>query len=755
MRLGAKPAIVVFIVAWMCAACGQGNTASPVAGNTAEVQASVTDVSAPVGCQGKADCAALEDGNPCNGTLYCDKGDGKCKINPASVVDCTASKDTACRQNRCNPSDGQCELKNVAQSKPCDDGEPCTVETRCDKGECIGKSVCACKKDGDCAGREDGDLCKGTLYCDTSEVPYGCKVNPSTRVDCSDAKDTACSQAACDPKLGKCAMSAVADDTGCTSDWLACTKDSCQTGMCKAAGSGDDCQCANDAECQALDTNKCDGTMYCNLTKRVCEPVPASAVYCPMLYQGPCVQNVCNTKTGQCEVKTLADGAACDDGTKCGDKTGCVAGKCVAKASKCQCKSSADCVAHEDGDPCNGILYCDKAKGECVVNPGTIVECPPGDQDACRSNQCDKKTGQCALLPVNDGGPCEYDGTPCTSIDTCVAGKCVKPGDNGCECLEDADCAKFDDGNACNGTLYCDKLAGKCKLNPSTKVVCAKPGTTCLPNRCDKATGVCKPTAKPDGTVCDNDGMACTVDRCKSGTCQLSVPACQCSVEADCAVFDDGNACNGTLVCDASGKQPLCKIDPATTGAKACDDGNACTTDTCDGSTGKCGHASAKDGTVCGIGQGCKAGKCEGSFDPCTATNNDSCDTAIDINKCLGVKMSATLQGKTGWYNKSGNTWRPDAWYLYKPSSSAKLSVKITTTDSKMKFSQVNWKKEAKWACPCKSPVEKCNGYYSGGASCGTGKKSCTFNISVGTTYYIVFYSPSPNTDFTVTFAKK
>jgi hypothetical protein len=42
-------------------------------------------------------------------------------------------------------------------------------------------------------------------------------------------------------------------------------------------------------------------------------------------------------------------------------------------------------------------------------------------------------------------------------------------GTNTCACTNDSDCAKSEDGNLCNGTLYCDKsVAGafECKVNP-------------------------------------------------------------------------------------------------------------------------------------------------------------------------------------------------------------------------------------------------------------------------------------------------
>ncbi len=590
---------------------------SALTDSVVDVSVAKPDAIAPE-CKTKADCAAEEDGDACNGTLYCDKASGLCKVNPTTVVTCSATKDTTCQQNRCNAKSGACEMLAVAQDKPCDDGEPCTPETTCESGQCVGASVCKCQQDGDCISREDGDLCNGTLYCDTGEVPYGCKLNPATVVTCSSAKDTTCAKAACEPKVGKCEMTPVADGTACQADDFDCTKDACQSGACQVGAIAEACGCTSTAACQGLDDDLCDGLMFCNLAKKVCETMPGSAVSCPPLSQGPCMANACNVKTGQCEVQALADGSLCDDGTKCSDKSSCSAGQCVATANKCQCSASADCQAYEDGNLCNGTLYCHKSSGMCVVNPGTVIECQAATGDLCRNNQCDEKTGKCKLVAVKDGTPCEADGTQCTSVDTCVAGKCAQLGDNGCDCVKDADCAKFEDKNLCNGTLYCDLKQGKCLVNPATVVVCAKGGTACAPNTCQAKDGTCKPTPKADGLACDKDGLSCSVDTCQSGKCAPSANKCLCWVAGDCAPFEDGDACNGTMFCNKAGKQPVCQLNPATVVQCKAAAAGACLADVCDAKDGKCKPAptnagkSCDDGNVCTGGDVCAAGMCAG-----------------------------------------------------------------------------------------------------------------------------------------------
>jgi hypothetical protein len=73
-----------------------------------------------------------------------------------------------------------------------------------------------------------------------------------------------------------------------------------------------------------------------------------------------------------------------------------------------------------------------------------------------------------------------------------------------------------------------------------------------------------------------NDGKACTLDVCVAGACVFD-PA---PIGSSCA---DDDACNGDETCDASA---VCQ-DGA---PKLVDDGDSCTTDTCDGATGLVSH---------------------------------------------------------------------------------------------------------------------------------------------------------------------
>ena len=151
-------------------------------------------------CANDADCKPLDDGNPYTGALYCDKSAGgktsadpkvwKCLTNPASVVLCNKSGDSACIKNQCAAKTGKCHKTVLADGKLCDDGHACTVN------RCIAGSGC---------------------------------VNKAFSVLCDDGN--ACTDDSC--ALGKgCVHTARTDGTACD-DGQPCTTDACQKGACK------------------------------------------------------------------------------------------------------------------------------------------------------------------------------------------------------------------------------------------------------------------------------------------------------------------------------------------------------------------------------------------------------------------------------------------------------------------------------------------------------------------------------------------
>ena len=204
------------------------------------------------------------------------------------------------------------------------------------------------------------------------------------------------------------------------------------------------------------------------------------------------------------------------------------------------CQQSSDCAAQEDGNLCNGSLYCDLVSAKCAINPATVVTCPTDLDTTCAKAACAPATGKCALKAVKDGSLCS-DGQKCTEGDVCIGGLC-SAGEDICVCKFNADCAVQEDGNQCNGTLFCNKATGKCQLNPATVVTCPSvDDTACTKNQCQPKTGKCAKTNAAANLPCD-DGNPCTPNEaCQSGQCLATANTCECAKDADCLAKDDGN----------------------------------------------------------------------------------------------------------------------------------------------------------------------------------------------------------------------
>jgi hypothetical protein len=110
------------------------------------------------GCLTDADCEDAEDFDLCNGTLICDLTDfpdTKCMVDPATVVHCDTSMDTACTKTLCEEGSGQCELTHLEAGAPCWGPEACYGQWSCDgAGDCDAEPV-DCHDDNQCTD----DLC--------------------------------------------------------------------------------------------------------------------------------------------------------------------------------------------------------------------------------------------------------------------------------------------------------------------------------------------------------------------------------------------------------------------------------------------------------------------------------------------------------------------------------------------------------------------------------------------------------------------
>ncbi len=674
-------------------ACDDGNTCT--SGTTCNEQGQCAGGANSCGCSSIKDCAAFDDGDPCNGTLYCNAETKGCQVLPSSVVICDPSGDGPCTQTVCAPSTGTCVSVPEADATACDDGNACTKGEACSDGVCKATvNTCQCAIAADCLPYDDGNACNGTLYCDTSALPFTCKVNPASVVSCPKPA-SACQTAACDAKTGACKLADAADGTACDDGNDKTVGDACKAGACVPGTSI--AQCKADTDCAKFeDGDFCNGTLFCNAQTGLCQHNPATVVQCPTVDDTACRKNVCQPKTGLCALIPVAEGLACEDSNACTVGEVCKAGACTPSADLCQCQQDSDCAAKDDGNLCNGTLFCNKQKGTCELAPNTVVTCSKAGDTACSTNQCAPKTGKCAMLAAPDLLPCD-DGDSCTKDEVCVGGSCA--GEKICACQADADCANQEDGNLCNGTLYCNKLKGACEVNPATIKLCPTAGdTTCSKNACEPSSGACKMQPAFNGAACDADGNPCTAnDYCDSGACKAGKSVCGCYVDADCSgkqgddkcivdLYCDKTSytCKPTKVveCDTSGdsacaktacdpKDGQCKtaLQPEGTicgesavcaGAQVCDakgacvpgeasdcdDADACTADACDPKKGCTFTAkdsgACDDGSVCTSADSCKAGQCVGTAKDCSDDSpctDDACDPA---KGCVHLPSQAT-----------------------------------------------------------------------------------------------------------------
>lgn len=535
-------------------------------------------------CAAKSGCVyvqtnkACDDDNLCTDNDLCD-GNGAC-VGLALQASVTCNDNNVCTKDGCDPNklgtDGKTGCFSEAQTGACEDGDPCTNGDGCTDGKCVGGgNICACLKDEDCAKKEDGDLCNGTLFCNKAKAPYFCEIDPKTLINCDTSKDSTCSKTVCDGKKGECVAKPEPTGKPCDADGSVCTlSDACTLGVC-SPGKGLDCDdgnvCSDDScdakkGCQNLDNfsacedgNLCTKSDTCALGN--CKP--GNKLLCDD--KEGCTFDFCDKKTGTCAHEGAShDGDPCDaDGSVCTAPDNCADGKCAAGKQKvCDdnnlctkdgCDPKSGCTAtfdnqakcDADGKKCTPHDFC--SNGQCKL--GGPKNCDDGN--TCTVDSCDGNTGGCIHKSASlDGETCDADGSLCTEVDKCKAGKCVAGAAPNCddknECTKDSCKPKSgciqdkltetpcDDGDKCTVKDIC--VVGKCggiKLN-------CEDNNPCTNDVCD---GGCKHPVVSNGTNCGT-GKHCVVGKCV-------VASCGDGYVAKGEQCDDGNAnsCDGCEAC--------------------------------------------------------------------------------------------------------------------------------------------------------------------------------------------------------------
>lgn len=389
----------------------------------------------------------------------------------------------------------------------------------------------------------------------------------------------------------------------------ACTRPSGEAGVC-----------ANNVCCQPGCADLRGGCMQCPDDGNEC-----TAEYC---------------RGGVCGTQLVADGVACAGGT-------CAGGKC--------CTGCVDA---------NGACRPGTALGACGAGGGACAPC--SDLNPCTSDVC--LAGRCSNPALANGTSCEADNNRCNGTSTCQAAKCTAGAELDCDdrnpctddscspsggCLHVNNSAPCNDGNTC--TLQDQCRNGACQPG-SGQLVCDD-GEPCSQDACDPIMG-CVSGDLPDGQACD-DGTTCTTaSECRAGKCTGTAGNTQCEdmnpcTRAVCVV--GATACSTVPVPNVD-----CNVDKCMTGqtcnangvcaggtAVVCDDGNPCTDDACDASTGctftnndelPCG-----DGDACTEADHCDAGECVGTAAECAPLDDcheaGACDP--DTGTCSDRRLPA------------------------------------------------------------------------------------------------------------------
>ena len=278
--------------------------------------------------------------------------------------------------------------------------------------------------------------------------------------------------------------------------------------------------------------------------------------------------------------------------------------------------------------------YC-SGKSCLAVNAPAGAACRPVAGDTTCQGACD---GAGACVPLDDPCPfgrevqsCQFAACTFTNATQCVTLDLLAA--TPCSNLDVCEIGNCNDSGQCigSGEVGCDD------------------GNPCTDDVCDANSGAC--IGIPNTKSCDDKNRCTVMDRCVSGTCQGSAPR-------DC---DDGNACTADSCNPDTGcvreKKTCSDSDPCTVDNRCdpvsgecyfpprdCSDNDPCTADSCE-SNGRCRHTplDCDDDDAC-TADSCAEGQCEhgpidcDDGDPCTT---DSCDSAsgcsnVEVEGCVG-----------------------------------------------------------------------------------------------------------------------
>ena len=632
------------------------------AGTSADASA---DDTADAGCTSNGQCT----GGVCvNGTcvaVVCTPADVTC-TDTATLSTCnvtgTAWEPSACGADKvcsggacqtmvCTPGAITCE--NAARLQcapdglswlalPCGNSETC-VQSACKPVVCTpGALIC------------DGLIAK---QCDAQGVGY------DASEDCTNftggCKDGACYNWTCTPNATTCLSpdtreDCAADGTGWTptpcENGTACWNGACLPTVCLPG----QVSCSDSEQALACDHN---GTTFI-----VTASCAASSEVC---LNGACV--ACKPGAHQCNGKTLStcDGTGQWVAADCTDDNKCTQEGCDAIAGTC----TYDGIDCGDGNPCTADS-CDAVEG--CLNVPQSGSC--NGTNVCSAGQCVKPTCQIGdtICSGTSLQTCRADQLGWT-LSTCDGANACK--DNQCKakvCVPDSEFCQGDQIWVCDTTGFapelftdCTTFQGKwgCYGGTCVQQVCAPSSVTC-------ASSTIVSSCKPDGSgytiaLC-GAGTGCLDGECKPVICTAGETLClhdqlvtcnnggtSSTVVQDCA--GDGKICSnqacktcipGGTTC-VGGQLLICNNQGTGTSPFSCDDGDACTLDTCAGDPPLCAHTpnTCDDGNACTNDLCATTSGCTHAPKPGTCDDGSACTTGDNCvgTACVASSVAATV----------------------------------------------------------------------------------------------------------------
>ncbi len=634
---------------------------------------------------------ACADDEPCTLAETCDAAGACVGTWDTGEPSCGCSLDshcsglaTLCLDGLCDATTGTCYTEPKPEPPPCDDGNACTLDDKCQAdGSCAG-TIYTCDDGVSCTDDPCGE---GEGECSHVVLPGFCLIADTCHSDGSVNPEDACqrcvagsatdvwqpnSGGSCDDGDG-CTDADVCDSAGscagtpysCADDGLTCTDAVCGPGEGECTQVIADNTCLIDDECygagESSPTNSC---LTCNPSAN---PTGWTAS------GGDCDDGEPCTKADSCSAgECKGEAYTCSDAYSCTDDVCDGLGGCSFNVQPSACLIAGTCYSDATQNPTNECQHCDVSQSHSAWSGTPIKDCDDGL--GCTTNeQCDGN-GQClsgvsictpawceqsvceatGCVVTLKPGHCKIDDTCYVDGDTHPSNPCQAclaaissddwtasppgPCDDGQECTHTDRCS----AGACVGTFYsclggasscvtqacdgdggCDSQidAGTCLISET----CYNDGDEHPENeckRCDAASSQTGWTAKSNGMGCSGPG--CTINSCQGGVCDSSYhpPSGQCYIGGSCYAAGEQPWDNPCHYCDLGSPLTWNQQSDGT----SCGLAGPCAGEVC--LTGDCTFQAEPDFTACDdllnttTGDWCYQGSCAGFVREATSTHS-------------------------------------------------------------------------------------------------------------------------------------